>query len=814
MKKIPFLLFLLPVMIMAKGVLVFSNADVFYPHGYEKTAVYIGNTFESIRDKAIDLVGNDPGRINIVLLDLGVNTNGVAFAFNHKTIHIYVWPTDAVLSTRLNVSNHYRQLLIHEFTHIAHLTYTTGVPAFISRVLLGTEMLSPQGLSPFVEGVTIFAESSIYPSEGRLNNPLWGPEMSYQNYLAKQFPELAYALAVFREDYRGGTLYYNYMANFYDYLVRRFGIEAIKTFHYEMSGRLPVLGTINSSKKAFGDTLDNLYEDWKEEVALATTKYATGSEIRLVENGQIFDMTSTDRGVIFSYARYGEASSWVGAIDRGIEEITSSGFNRRLSDFGALSLKWKDESTYLMNSVQERGRTTREIWQQSSPGSVKLLEKGDITAFDVYNGKLITALYDAKSETSSIFFGDMGVLSIPWLVKDFMVLDDGSYIMLLSRNGINGAIATFKEGEFQIILEDPYMKGRGIDFQDGVVIYTAAYEDGYMDAYAVDVATGEVFRLTRGANLEKAVVSGGKIYGFGHSREAKGMAVYLYDYSMERYSPAEIPADDFAPAEVEHHPGKYLNKAISHLLKPVLRAPLVDYDGKDFSLSFLTLHMSLDAKHLVTLRPSFNLGTMKPGFVGTYDGEILAGIGVSLELSLGIAGDPLLKAGISAELFQMPLNPSTRFRSYAYIEFDTAGDLVTGVPLDLRSNLFSLTLTPGIKLRAGNLNPLIELSAGFSPTLGTYAGIGAGFNEEFFWYAGASQVVYRINWGWSPLFFLKESGIGLQILGRNTTLETAAIYMFANLGSTIGIGDIFPKIGIQYSNDKFGVYLRLDTRPW
>ena len=48
--------------------LVFPNADVYYPGDYEDLAVYIGNTFESIRQKAIDLIGNDPGRINIVPL--------------------------------------------------------------------------------------------------------------------------------------------------------------------------------------------------------------------------------------------------------------------------------------------------------------------------------------------------------------------------------------------------------------------------------------------------------------------------------------------------------------------------------------------------------------------------------------------------------------------------------------------------------------------------------------------------------------------------------------------------------------------------
>jgi hypothetical protein len=55
------LLFILPVLVLARNVLVFPNADIYYPEGYEDLAVYIGNTFESIRQEAIDLIGNDPG---------------------------------------------------------------------------------------------------------------------------------------------------------------------------------------------------------------------------------------------------------------------------------------------------------------------------------------------------------------------------------------------------------------------------------------------------------------------------------------------------------------------------------------------------------------------------------------------------------------------------------------------------------------------------------------------------------------------------------------------------------------------------------
>ena len=48
-----------------------KHARVFYKPGYEKVAIYTAEIFEAYRDKVINLVGNDPGKINLVLVDFG-----------------------------------------------------------------------------------------------------------------------------------------------------------------------------------------------------------------------------------------------------------------------------------------------------------------------------------------------------------------------------------------------------------------------------------------------------------------------------------------------------------------------------------------------------------------------------------------------------------------------------------------------------------------------------------------------------------------------------------------------------------------------
>jgi hypothetical protein len=135
------------------------------------------------------------------------------------------------------------------------------------------------------------------------------------------------------------------------------------------------------------------------------------------------------------------------------------------------------------------------------------------------------------------------------------------------------------------------------------------------------------------------------------------------------------------------------------------------------------------------------------------------------------------------------------------------------VPLSLGGNIFNLTLNPGLRLTAGKIGLILSLDALFAPTLGTMVEIGTGFDEEFYWYAGGAQVLFRIDRGWSPLLFFKEVGLGARVLGKNLTFDDALVYLFMNVGLTIGLGDLYPKIGFSYYDSKFGFYFSIDGTP-
>ncbi|HOP83218.1 MAG TPA: hypothetical protein PL174_08420, partial [Fervidobacterium sp.] len=139
------------------GVLHFDHADILYPEGYYENAVLVGNIFETIRPEVINLVGNDPGRITIAIQDKGSISNGFTQPLLHRTIVIYLWPPESWISFQLPLENWYTYLLIHEFTHMCHLTYQDDF-AKIASLILGFPYL-PQLNSQLVEGITVFDES-------------------------------------------------------------------------------------------------------------------------------------------------------------------------------------------------------------------------------------------------------------------------------------------------------------------------------------------------------------------------------------------------------------------------------------------------------------------------------------------------------------------------------------------------------------------------------------------------------------------------------------------------------------------------------
>ena len=137
---------------------------IYYPTGYDWEANQVLQNLEYYRDNIVKLTGNDPGKIPIVIEDLGIWPNGYADPWQNK-IHIYTYT-----SGDDHTQSWFRRVAIHEFTHIGHLANVKG-GAKLMRCLFG-KTFQPNLISPkwVIEGITVFSESQQSPYEGRLND--------------------------------------------------------------------------------------------------------------------------------------------------------------------------------------------------------------------------------------------------------------------------------------------------------------------------------------------------------------------------------------------------------------------------------------------------------------------------------------------------------------------------------------------------------------------------------------------------------------------------------------------------------------------
>lgn len=828
MRKILLLLVLVfGILSFSHGVLEFPNADVYYPKGYEEIGIYIGRMFESTRQDTIDYVGYDPGKINIVLVDYGTSTNGVALSHQHNTIRLFVWPPDGYVGTRLNASSWYRQVLVHEFTHIVHTKYSTGLAAVFAFLFGGVP--TTQMLSPFVEAVAIFAESQMHHSEGRLNNPIWGPGLFASNYLSGTFPSLSHNMAPFSyspRDYRGGALYYNYMAGFYDYLVDAYGLDSVKEYHRVVSRALPVVGLITAPRRAFGKSLPALYSEWKTHVAETSVKYMEFEEAYTISNGLLYDIHLYDEGIIFSGARIGPVSSWGGFAAPITAGLLPDGSISPIGNYASSVVRQEDKTTYVMrDSASKTNITTpfatiwtRKIWKIEPGMRERVVASGPITAFDVHNGELYVAFYDTVTMTSMIVTRGRVLAELDWQVKDLVISDDGKIALYLAKEGFYGVIGLLEEGKVRHILEDPYFKGSGITWWENRIVYTAAYEPHTNDAYALDIRSGDVLRLTEGAILAKAVVIDDTIYGVGHSTTQKGMSILKIPADPGDYSIPEAPLDKIPQEDVEYAEANYLEKAAAYFARPSIIIPFFAYEEPNTTLGLVTLHYSVFDNHYMELNPSFTFGINRPGL------ELLYRYSPIPSLNIGIRAGftPIEGFGgsfdVSTLLYETALGPHRSMQVLADASVDTGLDLNLSAALRVMDSRWNFVIRPILQWDIDELEllptPSLRASASFSPTLSTFVRANAFVGEQTLLSAGVAQDLFEINRGIYPFIFLGEVAVGAAVYLRDFSFDTADIYVTMGISETLTrLLTLYPKIGVTFDEDFTpGFLFRLDTQ--
>jgi len=775
-KKLFFTLILTIVAELFSGVLHFEHADVVYPEGYFENAVLVGNIFEAIRPKVIELVGNDPGRITIVLKDRGTISNGYTMPFFHKTIVIYLWPPESWLSFRLPLEDWYAYVLIHEFSHMCHLTYQDEIGKTITK-LTGIP-LYPQLFSDLVEGVTVFNESSFSSSSGRLNSPFYSNGLFY--YSLSNFPSPGYIKVAPDDDYRDGLLYYNFTAGFYSYLVETYGLEKVKEFFRETSRTFSTFafeGFKDPYEKVFGKTREEIYTDWI--YSLTKHEYSQGDLVYSAKNTWLHKIDLYMDHLVVLSEEYGPSTSYTGMKKQVLKILDLDGKEvQEVPVRNVLDVKIDGEKIYVLSKEEFSGRYENVLWDVKGG---RQISKGNISAFDVENGKVYLALYDTKTGKTTIEGPEFHVT-----LDEFIRYMDvsGRFVALLTEK--NDIIVLKTNGEVVLELNNGTMKGPYVKFWKDGIIFVQVEGDHTVSCY-YDLEKKELYRLSSKSLVEDFVIHGNEIYYISYIPygQTGGTGVYRKGLSMEPVVVEVKKSEPFVIEDREFSTGDEFGFRLRKFFQPAMWFP-VYFDGT-FSLFFT--FSSVENNAFLFLMPSVDL----KGNFNQYTDFVVSRDNFTAYGDYSSSGD--YSFGLTGVLGDFPVSANTRLDVTFEMNFSSTQTSLNseagaanniGVGVDLRTYLLGMpsSLKVSLNLLNDDLSHLFDLNSLFCFTGLTSA---LGKDGSF----SASLKFQLLN----PEDFSYDVSFA-QTLFKNSAELFDGFILLRNTGNTLGVARL------RFSNGK------------
>jgi hypothetical protein len=241
---------------------------VFYKPGYEPDARQALAVLEYYRKNVATLTGNPMGRVPFVIEDIGTMSNGYTDPL-YGNIHLFTYPPEAPSEIGF-AQNWWREVAVHEYIHMGHLTNSSELPRVLVA-LLGSP-LHPNILSPgwITEGITVYGESQLSPYEGRLNDGFFDayiasraaeyrlPSLADATYLPLEYPYL--------------TGSYLYGGEFFSYLGQTYGSDRFASLFRNTGSSIltycspccPILGLDPAASSEFRSrSFPSLFDDWR-----------------------------------------------------------------------------------------------------------------------------------------------------------------------------------------------------------------------------------------------------------------------------------------------------------------------------------------------------------------------------------------------------------------------------------------------------------------------------------------------------------------------------------------------------------------------
>ena len=265
-----------------------AHFDIHAHQGEEALAQRLAGIAEDVRRKLQPVLGVPRGRVQVILVDQADLSNGWATPIPYDTIEVTAASPlgETIIG---NTTDWLEVVFTHEYTHILHLDRSRGFIQGLRRVFGRVPVVFPNGFLPAwqVEGLATFEESRT-SGEGRLSA---GDFRAIVDVAAARgrFEPLDRAGGGLT-DWPSGHAPYAYGAYFHQYLADTYGAERLARLADATAGRVPFFGG-GAFKNVFGRSQKDLWRDFREarERAAVQQSEIDARATRLTRHGFVVD---------------------------------------------------------------------------------------------------------------------------------------------------------------------------------------------------------------------------------------------------------------------------------------------------------------------------------------------------------------------------------------------------------------------------------------------------------------------------------------------------------------------------------------------
>ncbi|MEO0096244.1 MAG: hypothetical protein ABIL66_10195 [candidate division WOR-3 bacterium] len=641
-----------------------DNFTIIYKPGYEYEAFQTLNNLEYYRENVVNLTGNNPRNLPIVIEDIGILSNGYADPFFYN-LHIFTNPPNFDYYLE-GVEDWFRNVSVHEFTHIAHLTKTSSVSTMLTKVF--GSFFQPNMYSPgwLIEGITVYSESQISPYEGRLNDGF------YDYYLAlrvseDKFPTIVEATNEPLSFPYGGI--YLYGGEFFDFLADKYGANRCAKFFNvygsypwaPLSAIFPILGTDLAALKVYNKTYPALFSEWHRYLKNKTFEEDNDIQRLTLDGWYIYSLIEYQNKIYYVREKPIKAS---GFSHRVLVQLMEYDLKKKkekvfatLDSWLTTKIRLYNNNLYFCSAEIKRAKNVylngfgitsvlRRINLESKKSEVLL--KDEIRTFCVLNDSAIIYVRNAKGEFGCEIWlytpqERKKLLEIEYLIND--IETNGKWIVVSAKGQFENTdlyILDIVTGRFYPIINSPWNEGCLCFIDEDNLGFVGNY-DGMHHAYSVNLNNPQqTFRYTKTGFVNAFAVLDSSIIFSGLNID--GFDIYesrcqREPYFLKEYENADKP--DLSLLNTQTKDGNYFD--IAKTLYPSVRLPIflpvdstfkrwlysaviagLDATGENFYLGWVGYDQLNNEPLLMTAIQSYLFCPLSAGFFYDFNNSINA----------------------------------------------------------------------------------------------------------------------------------------------------------------------------------------------